>query len=93
MKKMWMIAAVACAALMISCGGEKKDEKKAEAAGAATAAVVTPEAKAAEMVAKLQKASSESEAEAIAAPYESYYNSLSAADKAKFDNVLKQAGL
>ena len=24
MKKMWMIAAVACAALMISCGGEKK---------------------------------------------------------------------
>lgn len=26
MKKMWMIAAVACAALMISCGGEKKSE-------------------------------------------------------------------
>ena len=93
---MWMIAAVACAALMISCGGEKKDEKKAEAAGAATAAtaaVVTPEAKAAEMVAKLQNASSEAEAASIAAPYESYYKSLSDADKAKFDKVLEQAGL
>ncbi len=88
-----MIAAVACAALMISCGGEKKDEKKAEAAGATTAAVVTPEAKAAEMLAKLQNATSEAEAEAIAAPYQSYYESLSDADKAKFDKVLEQAGL
>ena len=30
MKKMWMIAAVACAALMVSCGGEKKAEEKAK---------------------------------------------------------------
>ena len=31
MKKMWMVAALVCAALMVSCGGEKKAEKKAEA--------------------------------------------------------------
>lgn len=51
---------------------------------------VTVEAKAKEMVAKLQKATSEAEAMAIVAPYESYYNSLSAADKAKFDAILNQ---
>jgi hypothetical protein len=27
MKKMWIVAAIACAALMVSCGGEKKNDK------------------------------------------------------------------
>ena len=39
MKKMWMVAAIVCAALMVSCGGEKKAEKKAEAAPAVEAVV------------------------------------------------------
>ena len=37
MKKMWMIAAVACAALMVSCGG---GEKKASVEATAMAYVV-----------------------------------------------------
>lgn len=32
MKKMWMIAAVACAALMVACGGEQKPAEAVEAA-------------------------------------------------------------
>lgn len=28
MKRMWLIAAIVCAALMVSCGGEKKNEEK-----------------------------------------------------------------
>ena len=31
MKKMWIIAAVACAALMVSCGGEKETDVVAKA--------------------------------------------------------------
>ena len=39
MKKMWMIAAVACAALMVACGGEQKPaEAPAAEAPAAEAA-------------------------------------------------------
>ena len=42
MKKMWMIAAVACAALMVACGGE---QKPAEApATEPTTEAVAPEA-------------------------------------------------
>ena len=30
MKKMWVIAAIVCAALMVACGGEKKSEKSGD---------------------------------------------------------------
>ena len=70
MKKMWMIAAVACAALMVSCGAaEKKAEEKAaevtEAAvegaaniveAAATGDVAATEAAAAEAAATVVEA-------------------------------------
>ena len=41
MKKMWLIAAIVCAALMVSCGGEKKNEKK-DAKDAPTSKTVAP---------------------------------------------------
>ena len=94
---MWMVAAIVCAALMVSCGGEKKaDEKKAAAdtvvAKVQEVVVADPVvAKAQEMVAKMKDATSESEAMAVVAPYESYYNSLSKADQAKFDEAVDAA--
>ena len=97
---MWMVAAIVCAALMVSCGGEKKAEKKAEAAPAVEAVVpasgqaveVDPVvAKAQEMAAKLKTATSETEARSIAAPYMNYYDSLSEADQQKFDNAVEAA--
>lgn len=49
MKKMWMIAAVACAALMVACGGEQKKEEAPVEAAPVVEAVETPaEAPAAE---------------------------------------------
>ena len=43
MKKMWMIAAVACAALMVACGGEQKPaEAPVEAAPAVEAVEAAP---------------------------------------------------
>ena len=49
MKKMWMIAAVACAALMVACGGEQKPAEAPAAEAPAVEAVETPaEAPAAE---------------------------------------------
>ena len=100
MKKMWMVAAIVCAALMVSCGGEKKAEKKAEAAPAVEAVVpasgqaveVDPVvAKAQEVAAKLKTATSEAEAMSITAPYMNYYDSLSEADQQKFDNAVEAA--
>ena len=77
MKKMWMVAAIVCAALMVSCGGEKKVDP-----------VV---AKAQEMAAKMKNVTSEAEAIAVTAPYLKYYDSLSEADQEKFDKAVEAA--
>ena len=78
-----MVAAIVCAALMVSCGGEKKGEKKADAANIV--------AKAQEMAAKMKNVTSDAEARAVAAPYHSYYDSLSEADQEKFDKAYEAA--
>ena len=78
-----MVAAIVCAALMVSCGGEKKGEKKAGAANIV--------AKAQEMAAKMKNVTSDAEARAVAAPYHSYYDSLSEADQEKFDKAYEAA--
>ena len=72
-----MVAAIVCAALMVSCGGEKKADP-----------VV---AKAQEMAAKMKNVTSEAEAMAVAAPYLKYYDSLSEADQEKFDKAVEAA--
>ena len=78
MKKMWMIAAVACAALMISCGGDKK--------GAGDVV-----AKAKEYNAKIEaayKAGDTATAEKIAGEAEDWLKGLSEADQAKVKQAL-----
>lgn len=77
MKKMWIIAAVACAALMVSCGGE---EKKTDVV-----------AKAKEYVAKAEAAMKEGDYEKVQKlnkESEDWYNSLSKADQKKVDKAL-----
>ena len=101
MKKMWMVAAIVCAALMVSCGGEKKAEKKdavaadpvvAVAADPVVAVAADPVvAKAQEMAAKMKNVTSDAEARAVAAPYHSYYDSLSEANQEKFDKAYEAA--
>jgi hypothetical protein len=103
MKKMWMVAAVVCAALMVSCGGEKKAEKKGEdkaASGAKTEvvkcacdahSVANPVvAKATELTNKMieaKKSGNEALIEKIGAEGIGYYDSLSEADQAIFDET------
>lgn len=103
MKKMWMVAAVVCAALMVSCGGEKKAEKKGEdkaASGANTEvvqcacdahSVANPVvAKATELTNKMieaKKSGNEALTEKIRAEGIGYYDSLSEADQAIFDET------
>ena len=77
---MWMIAAVACAALMISCGGEKKD-------------AVDVVAKAKEYDAKIEaayKAGDEATANKISEEAAAWLKGLSEADQAKIRQALSE---
>ena len=86
MKKMWIIAAVACAALMVSCGGEKKSENVE--AKATVYAIQLIEAIKSGDEAKVEKLRKEAGA---------WINTLSEADQEKADAVgdklFKEAGL
>ena len=106
MKKMWMVAAVVCAALMVSCGGEKKAEKKGEdkaASGANTEvvkcacdahSVANPVvAKATELTNKVieaMKSGDEALIEKIGAEGDAYLESLSEADQVAFMHTLNK---
>ena len=86
MKKMWMIAAVACAALMISCGGEKKaTDVKAKAVELANSLV------------EAVKSGDQAKIDAVNNAGEEYVKSLSEADKKAFEEaakpILEAAGL
>ena len=73
-----MIAAVACAALMISCGGEKKG------AGDVVAKAKEYDAK----IEAAEKAGNEAAANKIAEEAEAWLKSLSEADQAKVRQAL-----
>ena len=86
MKKMWIIAAVACAALMVSCGGEKKSENVE--AKATVYAIQLMEAIKSGDEAKVEKLRKEAGA---------WINTLSESDQEKAvavgDKLFKEAGL
>lgn len=85
MKKMWVVAAIVCAALMVSCGG-KKNEKKDAKGGV--------EAKAKEFVNKMyaaEKAGDEAAAAKLQAELEAYATTLSEADLEAFEAAIMNA--
>ena len=106
MKKMWMVAAVVCAALMVSCGGEKKAEKKGEdkaASGAKTEVVkcacdahsvanpvVAKATETANQLVAAINAGNMSLAEKIAKEADVYFESLSEADQAIFEQTVNK---
>jgi hypothetical protein len=85
MKKMWLVAAIVCVALMVSCGG-KKNEKKDAKGGV--------EAKAKEFVNKMyaaEKAGDEAAAAKLQAELEAYAMTLSEADLEAFEAAINKA--
>lgn len=81
MKKIWMIVAVACVAFMVACGGDKKvDSVEAKAKELATALV------------NAHKAGDQAAYDKINEEGRVYYNSLSDADKEKFQNAVRPIG-
>ena len=85
MKKMWIIAAVACAALMVSCGGEKKGEKKAE-----DPIVVTAKEYKEKIEAAQKPGGSYRQLVSLNREFTAWFESLSDADQEK---VVKELGL
>ena len=101
MQKMWMIAAVACAALMVSCGGGEKNAKKATPVDGVEQQIDRKAEQAerdAEIVAiaKSYKAEAEAilrsgdsyDAQALLAEVEAWLNTLSKKEKAKAKKIL-----
>ena len=92
MKKMWIVAAVACVALMVSCGGEKK--KDAPANG--TEQVAKDDASEIEAQARVYRAEGEAilrsgdqdEAQAFIVEVEAWVNSLPKKHQAKAKRIL-----
>ena len=82
---MWIIAAVACAALMVACGGEKKSDVEAEATKRATKAI------------EALKSGDQAAYEKLCKENEAWSNTLSEADQEKAaaiaEKLAKEAGL
>lgn len=97
MKKMWMIAAVACAALMISCGGDKKasveDKGKSLISQLNAAAAAKDEAKFKSLVNEVN-GWAEGLSEADCEKFDKLYNELASEDTKAAVNYLQsqQAG-
>ena len=83
MKKMWIIAAVACAALMVSCGGEKKGNGKEQVDVVAKAKEYKAEGEA------ILRAGDPDAAEAWLAEVEAWIKTLSKEDQKKVKRILK----
>ena len=90
---MWIIAAVACAALMVSCGGEKKNDKKDAPANDKEQVAVDVVAKAKEYVAKVTEAyeaGDEAKAAKIEKEADAWLEGLSEADQEKVLDALRK---
>ena len=101
MKKMWVVAAIACAALMVSCGGEQKADDETvdvdEKLPTLVKAVPIEEKVIGFYQEFLAAGEDEAKGNAIVERVDAYYQTLSEEDKVKFDEawiaVLKEVAI